>query len=234
LAMAKQKAKDEKVTTEGKPRWDKASEAEAQLRAYHALGIVVRDRVKEGRLDADTVSKLGEETGHGADNIRKARVFAARYTADQLDELCGLRTPEGIPLPWRHVRMLLMLPPGEGRDALQRKAAEKGWSLEELVAAIPKKVRNKQTRHQGGRGFRRPKTQAAALRQIVRYGEAWQRRYRKAWEEFDWLESKPGAAGPGGLDARIAEARQTLRTLGAATKRLDARLKKLEHEQAGR
>ena len=121
--MAKPKAKDEKASTEGGPRRDKASEAEAQLRAYHALGLMVRDRVKEGRLDADTLQKLSEETGYGADNIRKARVFAARYTAEQLDELCKLRTPEGMPLPWRHVRQLLMLPPGEGRDAL---AAEGG------------------------------------------------------------------------------------------------------------
>src|SRR4051812_44059558 len=139
--MARPKAKDEKVFTEAKPRPDKATEAEAQLRAYHALGLLVRARVGEGRLDAATIQKLHEETGHGFDNIRKARVFAARYTAGQLDELCKLRTPEGRPLPWRHVRQLLMLPPGEGRDALQRKAAERGWSLDELTAAIPKKVR---------------------------------------------------------------------------------------------
>src|SRR4051794_35725569 len=119
--MSKPKSKDEKPTSGGVPRRDKASEAEARLRAYHALGITVRDRVKEGRLDADTILKLSEETGHAADNIRKARVFADKYTAEQLDELCKLRTPEGMPLPWRHVRQLLMLPPGESRDAFQRK-----------------------------------------------------------------------------------------------------------------
>src|SRR4051794_28081372 len=105
--MAGPKARDEKSPTEGVTRRDKASVAEARLRAYHALGIMVRSRVKEGRLDADTLFKLSEETGHGADNIRKARVFATMYTAEQLDELCKLRTPEGMPLPWRHVRQLL-------------------------------------------------------------------------------------------------------------------------------
>ena len=110
--MTRPKAKDAKAVTQGKPRRDKASEAEAQLRADHALGIVVRDRVKEGRLDAETVRRLGEESCHGADNICKARVVAAMYTANQFDELCKLRTPEGMPLPWRHVRQLLMLPPG--------------------------------------------------------------------------------------------------------------------------
>ena len=114
-AMAKPTTRNGNSSTGRHPRRDKVSEAEAQLRAYHALGILVRDRVKEGRLDAETIRKLTEETGHGADNIRKARVFAARYTAGQLDELCKLRTPEGMPLPWRQVRQLLMLPPGEGR-----------------------------------------------------------------------------------------------------------------------
>src|SRR3954447_21698657 len=114
--MARPKARDEKSPTEGGPRRDRASEAEARLRAYHALGIMVRDRVKEGRLDADTLRKLDEETGYGFDNIRMARIFAAKYTAKQLDELCKLRTPEGMPLPWMHVRQLLMFPPGESRE----------------------------------------------------------------------------------------------------------------------
>ena len=155
--MAKPKIKDEKAPAEGRPRRDKAAEAEAQLRAYHALGIMIGARVKEGRLDAETVRKLGEESGHGADNMRKSRVFAAKYTANQLDELCKLRTPVGMPLPWRHVRQLLMLTPGEGRDSLQRKAAERGWSLEDLVAAIPKKYggRRRATRAAGRSGAQR-------------------------------------------------------------------------------
>src|SRR3954447_11450434 len=111
--MARPKARDEKSATEGLPRQDKVSEAEAQLRAYHALGLKVLDRIKDGRLDASTLRELIAETGQGADNIRKGRVFATRYTAAQLDELCKLRTPDGMPLPWRHVRQLLMLSPGE-------------------------------------------------------------------------------------------------------------------------
>jgi len=231
--MAKPKAKDEKAATQGKPRRDKVAEAEAQLRAYHALGIMVRDRLKEARLDAESLRKLCEETGHGADNIRKSRVFAARYTAGQLDELCGLRTPEGMPLPWRHVRQLLMLPPGEGRDALQRKAAERGWSLEDLTAAIPKKVRREQTRREGGRAFRGPKNQADALRQIVRHGDEWLRRFgSRAWSGDDWLERKSGAAGPGGLKARLAEAQEALRKVRESVAELEGKLKRAEAEAA--
>src|SRR3954447_5150923 len=129
--MAKLKAREGTKATENKPRRDKVAEAEAQLRAYHALGRKVLERLRGGPLDAATLQELDEETRYGFDNIRKARVFAARYTAGQLDELCKLRTPAGMPLPWRHVRQLLMLPPGEEREALQRKAAERGWGLDE-------------------------------------------------------------------------------------------------------
>src|SRR3954452_2913048 len=229
--MARPKARDEKSPTEGGPRRDKASEAEAKLRAYHALGIMVRDRVKGGRLDADTVGKLGEETGHGADNIRKARVFADKYTAGQLDELCRLRTPRGMPLPWRHVRQLLMLPPGESREVLQRKAAQRGWSLEELIAAIPKKVRSGQTRREGGRAFRGRRTRADGLRQIVRHGDEWLRRFgSRAWAGDDWLERKVGAAGPGGLGARLAEAREALRQVRESVAELEGKLKRVKAE----
>ena len=232
------KTRNETSAAGGGPARDKVSMEEARLRAYHALGEKVVALLKGAKLDADTLQKLHEETGYGFDAIRKARVFAKVYTKVQLDELCKLRTPEeglraGMPLSWRLVRVLLMLPPGEGRESLQRKVAEKGWTLEELIAAVPKRVRDRQTRRGGGRGFRRPKTKTGGLRQVVWYGEAWLRRYRKAWEGFDWTGSKPGAAGPGGQGARVAEARQTLKKLGQAVKRLDARLRELEREQAG-
>jgi hypothetical protein len=227
--MAKSKAKDEKAATEGKPRRDKVAEAEAQLRAYHALGRKVLDRLNGGPLDAETLQRLDEETGYGFDNIRKARVFATRYTARQLDELCRLRTPQGVPLPWRHVRQLLMLPPGEDRDSFQRKAAEGGWSLEELTAKIPRKVRRQQTQREGGRAFRGPRGLADGLRQIVRHGDEWLRRFgSKAWADSDWLDRKAGAAGPGGLKRRLGEAREALRAVRRSVAGLEKKLRRVE------
>ena len=136
-----------------------------------------------------------------------------------------------MPLPWRYVQQLLKLPPGERRDALQRKAAERGWGLEELAAAIPGKVRRRQTRSEGGRPFLRPRTVADGLRRIVRHGDEWLRRYgSKAWSGDDWLGGKVGAAGPGGLKARLAEAREVLREVRESVVELEARLKRFEAE----
>ena len=136
-----------------------------------------------------------------------------------------------MPLPWRYVQQLLMVPPGEVRDALQRKAAERGWGLEELAAAIPGKVRRGQTRREGGRPFLRPRTVADGLRRIVRHGDEWLRRYgSKAWSGDDWLGGKVGAAGPGGLKARLAEAREVLREVRESVIELEAKLKRFEAE----
>ena len=105
-----------------------------------------------------------------------------------------------------------MLPPGEGRDALKRNAAERGWSLGELTDAVPKKVRREQTRRKGGRAFRGPRTLTVGLRQIERFGDEWSRRFgSKAWSGEEWLEGKADAAGSRGLKARLAEAREALR-----------------------
>jgi hypothetical protein len=236
--MAKPQAKGLKAAKRRDPARDKASEEEARLRAYHALGKKVLALAEDAKPGEDPVKKLHKETGDGVDKLRKARVFARVYDDDELDDLCKLRMPDqglraNMPLAWRLVRQLLMVPRGEQREALQRKAAERGWSPDELKDAIPVSVRRGQTRREGGRAFRRPKTAADALRQVVRHGDEWLRRYGKAWETFDWLASKRGAAGPGGLTARIAEARQTLKSLGAAARKLDARIKRLECELAG-
>ena len=229
--MARSKGKDEKAPAEAGPRRDKESEAEAQLRAYHALGREVLARIEGGKLDAATLRRLDEETGYGLDNVRKARVFARVYSKEQLDDLCALRTPSGMPLPWRLVRQLLMLPPGETRDALQRKAAERGWGLDELAAAIPRKQRLRQTRREGGRPFVRPGTVSDGLRRIARHGDEWLRRYgSRAWSGEDWLRGKVGAAGRGGLKARLAEAREALREVRESVVELEARLNRFEAE----
>jgi len=229
--MARPKVKDKKAPPDAVPRRDKEVEAEAQLRAYHALGREVLARIEGGKLDAATLRRLDEETGYGLDNIRKARVFARVYSKEQLDDLCALRTPSGMPLPWRLVRQLLMLPPGETRDALQRKAAERGWGLDELAAAIPRKQRLRQTRREGGRPFVRPGTVADGLRRIARHGDEWLRRYgSRAWSGEDWLRGKVGAAGPGGLKARLAEAREALREVRQSVVELEARLNRFEAE----
>ena len=137
-----------------------------------------------------------------------------------------------MPLPWRHVQQLLKLPPGERRDALQRKAAERGWGLEELAAAIPRKREAPAGAARGGPALREAEDggRRAAAGRAVRRGVAAPAYGSKAWSGDDWLGGKVGAAGPGGLKARLAEAREVLREVRRAVDELEARLKRFEAE----
>ncbi len=93
----------------------------------------------------------------------------------------------------------------------------------------PQKVRRAQTRHEGGRAFRGAKSLADALRQIVRHGDEWLRRFgSKAWAADDWLEGKVGAAGPGGMKARLEEAQEALRKVRESVAELEGKLKQVE------
>ena len=92
-------------------------------------------------------------------------------------------------------------------------------------------MRRGQTRREGGRAFRGPRSLADGLRQIERHGEEWLRRFgSRAWADDDWLEGKVGAAGPGGLEARLAEAREALRKVRESVAELEGKLKRVEAE----
>jgi hypothetical protein len=73
--------------------------------------------------------------------LSKARQFAEQYTADELDELCALRQPDGSPLQIRHLFLLLRLPWQNDADRsrraeLQKEAAESGWTPVQLAIEI--------------------------------------------------------------------------------------------------
>jgi hypothetical protein len=65
----------------------------------------------------------------------------------------------------------------------------------------------------------------------VRHGDEWLRRFAsRAWAGDDWLEGKVGAAGPGGLKSRLAEAQEALRKVRESVAELEGKLKRVESE----
>ena len=91
--------------------------------------------------------------------MRKARAFARGYTARELDELCRLRKPDGIPFHFGYIPYFLTVHPKKERQKIQRQAAERGWTAPELNAHIQQTRGGPQCG--GGRPLKKPVTVGA-------------------------------------------------------------------------
>lgn len=147
----------------------KADEMIAKLREYHRLGqeCNLLPTRKERREFADQQA-ISQTT------IRKLRSFAREYTAKELDELCRLRKPDGMPFHSGYIPYFLCVHRKTERQRIQRKAAEAGWTAPEVHVAI-QQIRGGR-RGGGGRPMKKPATAEAGLARITADGRLWVRR----------------------------------------------------------
>ena len=78
----------------------KARRIIALLRKYHALGQPSKSKPKP-MVDVAKAHRIGVYTAY------KARAFATAYSKRELEALCRLRRPDGLPLSWAYVPYLL-------------------------------------------------------------------------------------------------------------------------------
>lgn len=147
----------------------KADEMIAKLREYHRLGqeCNLLPTRKERREFADQHA-ISQTT------IRKVRALAREYTSTELDELCRLRKPDGMPFHFGYIPYFLCVHAKKQRQKLQRQAAENGWTAPEVHAAIRQMRGGRQGG--GGRPMKQPTTAEAGLARITADGRLWVRR----------------------------------------------------------
>src|SRR3954469_12398076 len=122
--MARGKNTSRNLEVAPKKRPDPAAEAESRLRHLHAVGREALARFPVGAaIDPGTIHEIAEREGLRLDNVQRARQFARTYSEKELDELCRLRNPGGMPLSWGHIRRLVSIPNKARRSALQKRAA---------------------------------------------------------------------------------------------------------------
>lgn len=146
----------------------KAARMEKRLRHHHALG-----RKANGTGNGLSVEDLTSQYAINEHTLRKIRAFAREYTQKDLDELCKLRRPNGLPLQWGHIPYLLIVKDKQERKRLQERAAREGWTAPMLNAAIPQKYRLASGH---GRTMAPPASLEAGLQQLILEGEHWARR----------------------------------------------------------
>jgi hypothetical protein len=200
-----------------------AAAAERRLREHYELGREALACFPDGETrDPATIARLADRQGVTRDLVWKAADFARRYTPEELEKLCRLRTPARMPLSFSHVRRLLAVKDRRKRARLQTQAAREGWTQEELAAEV---IAVQGRRGQGGRAPSQPKTLTAVLRQISGRSRSWLSRYDKAWSE-DRIGSLVAVGEDlGDQTDALEQTAELLRKLGRAALELEERLR---------
>jgi hypothetical protein len=128
----------------------------------------LRDRYQIGRKanrSKLTTSEFSGEHGLSEHTVRKLKRFATEYSVDELEALCQLRRPNGLPFHVGYVGYLLVINDKVERKKIQKQAAAEGWSAQTLAARIPSKYRRSTGGH--GRPMQRPTSLSEGLSQIA-------------------------------------------------------------------
>lgn len=160
---AKSVRRDREVTPSAQAR---AERMVGKIRTLYELGIRANTDDRPTRDWAER-EQLTEHT------MRRARKFAREFTAEQLDRLCGLRRPNGLPLQWNHVVYLLTVENPAERLQWAEKAAKLGWTAPVLHGHI-KASRGARVGH--GRTIQLPRTLEEGLEQLARDADLWIKR----------------------------------------------------------
>ena len=190
----------------------KAARMEQRLRDHYAMG----QKAKKAKI---STKDFAAKHGYNEHTMRKIRAFANGYTAEDLEELCALRRPNGLPLQWGHIPYLLTVKNGKERLKLQQQAIREGWTAPRLNAAIPKKNPSAPSH---GRRTHRPATAAEGLTQHKADSELWLRRCNVVMEVVGAAGAKIRVAGMKDAIAGLAVA------LGQVEQRARAVRRKLE------
>jgi hypothetical protein len=224
---------DDKPPAESKPsrkaKAPRGKEEERGLRDYYNLGVQLNNtHLGEDRKSLTEVARSLATQENPEFMVRQAGNFATRYSPEEFEELCRLRTPKNKPLTVSHARPLMTIEDKKMRTALQERAAKEGWGVERLKKEIKK---HKPRGSQGSPPLRKPTTLADLLDQIERQTEEWLRRDEKAWDggETRLFEKVQVSTEDERTELRksLNELRRLLSKLGENARNLEERVGKI-------
>lgn len=188
-----------------KANLDPATEAKAtqmveKLRHHYDLG--------QRALRSEMSTKdFAEANGVNENTLRKIKAFANAYSPPEVNELLALRRPNGLPLHWGFLPILLVIDDPAQRKKMAERAARHGWTSPELHAEIPKKYR---TKNAHGRSMKKPTTPEAGLKQLMAEAQMWIRRCDVVMME---VRNKPSTRRNASRARVVSDAESNLREL---------------------
>jgi len=212
---------------------NKTQEKIATLRKYHDIGLRALGKAPDGTdSQPEAIADLAAEAGVGAGTIRMAVTFARAYPGDELDRLLALRDPGGEPLGWYLVRVLLQVKEKDRRADFERRAAEFGWSRQDLWDAINAGVSVTRRAPKGGRKFAQSRSTEQALRRLVERCESLLRYIENVSRESSLASQvRTASAAPNptvGLKELVRQARTRLREVEEAAREVADQFQRME------
>lgn len=168
------------------------------------------------------MSDEAERLGVGQELLRKCRVFAVRYTADDVDALIDDAAAHGFDLSFLFVVRLLRLARPQ-RKQVQTQMIRGGWSIRRLDLQI---FKLKET-HRVGRAKKVPATVDEALWEILGLCRQWEQLMRALGATPGGSTASMGPRVGAGLSRRLRAADKALGTLAATAE------KKLKRKTSG-
>lgn len=148
------------------------------IRRFYRIGVAFTERYGPRKAHGDSsASEFAAEHGISVHQLAKARKFAARYTPQELEALCKLKTPVGKPLPMGQVFILSNVRDRSLRRNLQAYAASQGWSCDELRTQCALAAGAGRPVASGGTTPEPPESVDRALVEIRERVEKWRRSF---------------------------------------------------------
>jgi hypothetical protein len=107
----------------------------ARLREQYDLG----KSAIQARDHGASIAEFGAKHGYSEHTIRKIRAFARDFSESDLEELCTSFRPNGLPLHWGYISVLLAIQGKHGaktRKKFQRWAIREGWTVPRLYREV--------------------------------------------------------------------------------------------------
>ncbi len=132
----------------------------------HLAATLLRAYWEEGRR---SLKEHGDRVkyGHSSERLRKARVFAQRYTEEQLQRLVDKCVKHRAPLGTSFVDRLATIHDKRERASMETKVVAEGWSRGQLDREIRSRYGS---RRKLGRNPTHPQSAEEALSDLVRLG----------------------------------------------------------------
>ena len=161
-------------------------EVSRTLRSRYELGLQVLEmnedqKKNQGKLyGTNAIGRICKILKWDDGVIRSALRFVQRYSPTELDRLCEQVLPNGEPLTWSHVRVLIEVDDLSERKALLERTISEGWTCSTLARAF-KDLGNGRPDETRGRPPKVPKNFDDAVAGQQQFTAQWARLHDRVW-----------------------------------------------------